>query len=45
MEQSASLIEEIIQFIGRVNVTPNYVFDEDFSAELEHYCRELEFLI
>eukprot|EP00347_Sterkiella_histriomuscorum_P023739 403333553 len=45
IDQSASLIEEIIQFIQRVNTTPNYVFDEDFSAELDHYCRELEFLI
>jgi hypothetical protein len=41
---SATLLEEIIQFINRVNTTPNYVFDDDFSSELEHYCKELEFL-
>lgn len=45
MEQSASLIEEIIAFITRVNTTPNFVFDEEFSVELEHYCKELEFLV
>ncbi|CDW86711.1 UNKNOWN [Stylonychia lemnae] len=45
IEVSASLIEEIITFINRVNNTPNFVFDEDFSSELEHYCQELEFLI
>lgn len=45
IEQSASLIEEIIGFITRVNTTPNFVFDEEFSVELEHYCKELEFLV
>lgn len=44
IEQSASLIEEIIGFITRVNSNPKFVFDEDFSVELEHYCTELEFL-
>jgi hypothetical protein len=45
IEQSASLIEEIIGFITRVNSTTNFVFDEDFSVDLEHYCAELEFLV
>lgn len=45
IEQSAQLIEEIIGFITRVNSTPNFVFDEDFSVELEHYCKELDFLV
>ena len=45
IEQSASLIEEIIGFITRVNSTQNFVFDESFSEELEHYCTELEFLV
>lgn len=45
IELSANLIEEIITFISRVNMTPNFVFDEDFSLELEHYCHELEFLV
>ena len=45
IEQSASLIEEIIGFITRVNSTVNFVFDDDFSVELEHYCAELEFLV
>ena len=45
IEQSASLIEEIIGFITRVNSTQNFVFDDDFSVELEHYCAELEFLV
>lgn len=45
IELSANLIEEIITFISRVNLTPNFVFDEDFSIELEHYCNELEFLV
>ena len=39
------MIEEIIGFITRVNTTANFVFDEEFSVELEHYCKELEFLV
>lgn len=27
-----------------MNSTANFVFDDDFSLELEHYCKELEFL-
>ena len=45
IEQSSNLLEEVIAFISRVNATPNFIFDEDFSVELEHYCSELEFLI
>jgi len=53
VHQSVALIEDLIQFIQRVNSNPKFVFDgkalsnrtaDDFSEELQHYKDELDFL-
>lgn len=45
IEQSLQLLQQITQFINKVNKSPNYVFDNTFSIELDFFKNELEFLV